>query len=73
MNEKLKELAKQCDLPIGYENPPWAYEDEIQKFAKLIVDECCDVLYRSEVIINDHLGVEHPEAMLYPVFGMNHE
>ena len=40
MNERIKELAEQCDLPIGYENPTWAYEGAIQKFAELIIQEC---------------------------------
>ena len=40
MNERIQELAEQIGFPMGYDNPAWAYEEDIYKFAELIVKEC---------------------------------
>lgn len=42
MNERIKELAEKLELPVGLENPQWAYEPVLEKFAELIVKECAD-------------------------------
>ncbi len=49
MNERIKELAKsvQCERH-------WTEED-IEKFAELIIRECCDVL-QTETIRHDGYG-----------------
>lgn len=42
MNERIHELAVQIGFPMDYENPAWAYEQDIYKFAELIVRECAN-------------------------------
>ena len=44
MNERIKQLAVQIGFPMGYDNPAWAYEQDIYKFTELIVRECCSKL-----------------------------
>lgn len=48
--------------PLAYEQ--W-YLDSLEKFAELIVRECCDVLYDNELggyqvnyVLKEHFGVE---------------
>lgn len=61
MNEKLKTLGKQANLPA------WMMDDsttvnvaeKIELFAELIIQECCDqVRYIDAVEIKNHFGVE---------------
>lgn len=40
MNERIKELAKRLDFPVGLNDPQWAYENKLYEFAELIVEEC---------------------------------
>ena len=70
MNERIKELAEQIGFPMGYDNPAWAYEEDIYKFAELIIHECAIAMskipggysaekyYESNKIIKQHFGVE---------------
>lgn len=66
MNKRIKQLYKQAGLTM---NNPLAYEqwylDSLEKFAELIVRECCDVLYDNELggyqvnyVLKEHFGVE---------------
>ena len=66
MNERIRELYSQAGLTM---NNPLAYEqwylDSLEKFAKLIVQECCDVLYDNELggyqvnyVLKEHFGAE---------------
>ena len=58
MNERIKELERKC----------WDYQTNhlnAEKFAELIVRECCDVLhdnemggYRVNYVLKEHFGVE---------------
>ena len=77
MNERIEELGEQADL-LGEFTPtkiPGRYvgyitEEQIQKFAKLIVRECMDIAYAYDAPklsgpgmivanrIEDHFGVE---------------
>ena len=72
MNERIKELAIQANIEFTYdptETPMRAFaecwEDELDKFAELIVRECCDVVHsktdesiRVVMAIEQHFGVE---------------
>ena len=77
MNERIKELAEQAGIEFTYdptETPMRAFvecwEDEMAKFAELIVRECANIDFRREVgltadddyeigkIIKVHFGVE---------------
>ena len=66
MNQRIKELYSQAGLtmsnPLAYEQ--W-YLDSLENFAKLIVQECCDVLYDNELggyqvnyVLKEHFGAE---------------
>jgi hypothetical protein len=68
MNERIKELLVEAGVinnnfnPLAYEQ--W-YLDSLEKFAELIVKECCDVLYDNELggyqtnyVLKEHFGVE---------------
>ena len=65
MNERIKELYQQAHSIRRYDgdpaldgNPPtvyWQGETSAERFAELIVKECCDVL-QSEVIQHDGYG-----------------
>lgn len=70
MNERIKELAEQARkyvadaIELGF---PQDQVDDIrdEKFAELIVKECCDVLYDNELggyrvdyVLKEHFGVE---------------
>jgi hypothetical protein len=70
MNERIRELALQANGP----NPFYGTlknqmtllgDDAVEKFAELIVRECCDVLYDNELggyqvnyVLKEHFGVE---------------
>ena len=67
MNERIKELAEQAGFKVN-----WQHEDvqavkmaRFEKFAELIVKECCDVLYDNELggyqtnyVLKEHFGVD---------------
>lgn len=61
MNEQIKNLAKQANLPS------WMIDDsttvnvaeKIGLFAQLIIQECCDqVRYIDAIEIKNHFGIE---------------
>ncbi len=65
MNERIKQLAEQAEFNL-WNNEAWKpegqvvdwsidYDKELEKFAQLIVEECCKVL-QSEVIQHDGYG-----------------
>ena len=73
MNERIKQLAKQANIEFTYdptETPMRAFaecwDDELEKFAELIVRECIGVADHSNVTgksiigerIKQHFGVE---------------
>lgn len=66
MNERIRELAEQIGFPMGYDNPAWAYEEDIYKFAELIIKECAQIADDCVVLgrdfpgeyIKDYFGVE---------------
>ena len=77
MNERIRQLAEQAGIEFTYdptETPMRAFvecwEDEMEKFAELIVRECANIDFRREVgltadddyeigkIIKVHFGVE---------------
>ena len=49
MNEKIKELAEQAEIwdmlerSQGISHPVIACGDELQKFAELLLEECCQI------------------------------
>ena len=72
MNERLKELDKQavdyalsvCDANGVYQGKEYLSVVK-ERFAELIVKECCDVLYDNEMggyqviyVLKEHFGVE---------------
>ena len=72
MNEKIRALAKQCEVWHSYEDCDRC-EVDIEVFAQLIVNECCDVVINSDpspkiilqepyrtimINIQEHFGVE---------------
>lgn len=50
MNERIKELAKRLDFPVGLNDPQWAYENKLYEFAELIVRECLEACSRANDI-----------------------
>lgn len=64
MNEQIRQLAEQAGF-ILWKDEQWnpgdiidwgsRYDSELEKFAELIVQECCDVL-QTENIIHDVYG-----------------
>ena len=65
MNERIKQLIKQCyeTGPIGRDGWPEYSRLSEEKFAQLIVMECTKILadnseFRGCVIIGKHFGVE---------------
>jgi uncharacterized protein YutE (UPF0331/DUF86 family) len=46
MNEKINQIAEHCDFYVGNEHYDKSYEEKqrlfIEKFAKLIIQECID-------------------------------
>lgn len=56
MNPRIKELAEKLELPVGLEDPQWAYEPVLEKFAELIVRECVSVMDITD--IEDFRGIE---------------
>ncbi len=68
MNERIKELAEQALGTRKYVPPVWQfYDDELEKFAELIVRECAglvedyydeDTKYLAGYVIRKHFGVE---------------
>jgi len=63
MNQRIRELAEQAkaesSLWLGSEPVMTMTYDELEKFAKLIIEECCDVVrYIDAVDIKKHFGVE---------------
>jgi hypothetical protein len=69
MNERIRELAKEAGANIStrnlMSNPPQhvetveLWDDRIEKFAELIIQECCDaVRYVDALDIKNHFGVE---------------
>ena len=68
MNERIKEIATQANPNVtkSYVVGPW-YAEDIEKFAELIVQECCDIVRQcrfapdEDAIVNEivnHFGVE---------------
>jgi hypothetical protein len=66
MNERIRELAKQAELPLLDVDGKCKYGDtyfSTEKFAELIVRECAEVAYKRSVHsgpsdIFKHFGVE---------------
>ena len=63
MNQRIRELAEQAkaesSLWLGSEPVMTMTYDELEKFAKLVIEECCDVVrYIDAVDIKKHFGVE---------------
>ena len=63
MNPRIRELAEQTkaesSIWLGSEPVMTMTYDELEKFAKLIIGECCDVVrYIDAVDIKKHFGVE---------------
>jgi hypothetical protein len=66
MNERLRELAMLANIEFTYdptENPPKAFaecwEDELEKFAELIVRECMwKIMTRKEEAIDNNWHVD---------------
>jgi len=63
MNPRIRELAEQAkaesSLWLGSEPVMTMTYDELEKFAKLVIEECCDVVrYIDAVDIKKHFGVE---------------
>ena len=72
MNERIKELADQIlpnEKEFRWGDPrDWGYffsGEELEKFAELIVKECCDVLHDNEMggyqvnyVLKEHFGIE---------------
>ena len=61
MNQRLKELAEKANIEFTYdptEKPIRAFaecwEDELEKFAMLIVRECMNICYRTDTEYEGH-------------------
>jgi hypothetical protein len=61
MNERIKQLAEQSMGTRKHVPPVWQFfDDELQKFAELIVEECVLQCHHNDDIdrIEKHFGVE---------------
>jgi hypothetical protein len=61
MNERIQELADKIWAEEYWDNPNTdkLLPAQLNKFAKLIIEECCDVVrYIDAVDIKKHFGVE---------------
>ena len=69
MNKRIEELAEQALGTRKYVPPVWQfYDDELEKFAELIVKECSSIIESQDVdsafknrmawAIKEHFGVE---------------
>jgi hypothetical protein len=65
MNERIRQLAEQCESFGSWDNKTYSFDKEM--FAKLIVQECIDIvdkygesleLLHIRAHIKDHFGVE---------------
>ena len=68
MNERIQELAKQCDLPVGIEHGRWAYEKNVDQFAQLIVQECSSIA--DDWVNNEDNGENYPSDKIKQHFGV---
>jgi hypothetical protein len=57
MNERIEELYKQSFIEVQDENSFPCMTFSKQKFAKLIVEECC-VIVNQEALLTDHVPAE---------------
>lgn len=48
MNERIKELWMQAGIYDGREGLYWFSQEQLEKFAELIVEECADVALQEE-------------------------
>ena len=67
MNERIKELAEQAGitLPADTEYNGHVYRNALEKFARLIVQECIDHAFNNGTDIEymaNHFGIEEPET-----------
>jgi hypothetical protein len=65
MNERIQELAEQAGLIPGIMGLNRFTYFDTEKFAELIVRECCDVLFDNEMggyqvnyVLKEHFGVD---------------
>ena len=65
MNERIKELAKQAGAAYGDGYDFYLLEDHIEKFAELIVRECCLVLEQTETALDRHKWPSPSECGVY--------
>jgi hypothetical protein len=62
MNERIKELAKEANLDYDTHIPnAWAgTSEDLERFAKLIVNECVDLILKSEEDVFDEEDPNNP-------------
>ena len=63
MNERIRELMEQASSNACYDEPNQLHlmNDEIEKFAELIVRECASICYNSSLLDAD----AHAQNLLY--------
>lgn len=61
MNKRIKELAEQVGLPMGYDNPAWAYEQAIYELAELIA---APLQYKIDELMLEYCPNEMTEEQL---------
>lgn len=70
MQEKIKEIA----LQVGGSHYPDVGGDRLEKFAQLIINECCNILTdHVEVALDASGGVVYPEGLIKNHFGIAEE
>jgi hypothetical protein len=75
MNERIRELAKQAGIkitPMVVDGIEYEYEDvemdgseDLEKFAELIVRECCLVLEQTQTALDRHKWTTPSECGIY--------
>ena len=72
MNEKIKELAEQAGFKVN-----WQHEDvqaikmaRFEKFAELIVKECCDMVSKRPYVDDGVSIYLHPSTIIKRHFGI---
>lgn len=73
MNEKIKQLAEQAGFAKEFAiSGLWLSDDEeLERFAELIIRECCEVLREEvEVALSAVGDVAYPERLIRKHFGV---
>lgn len=73
MNDKIKELAEQCgviDILANHAQKYAMYQEPLEKFAELIIQECIEACNENNKQVQAHLGVSACVKSIKQRFGI---